>query len=575
MSAQKRELTYLGLFRYVRPYKWVFMLALLGAALDAAMQGTFAYLMKPILDGVFIDKDSTLTRLIPFAIVAVFVIRGLGNFMASYGFTWVGRQVVNDFRRKVFQQYMVMPNTFYDQHSSGGLISRLTYDIEQMATGVSKNLIILIREFMAITVFLGVMMYHSFRLTLIVLVVFPFVALIINVINKRFRRIGHGIQDSIAQITEITGEVVRGQKIVKIFDGQADESERLEKELKKNRQLHVKIVATQEASSSTIHLMVAGALAVIVWMAIRESMSAGTFMSFMTAMLALLPAIKRISQIFSTIQKTMAAAESVFYILDQEAEKDTGNQQLDANEIQLSMKDVRFTYGEGETAALKGINLEVAAGTVCALVGPSGSGKTTLVNLVPRFYELNTGHIELNGHDVRDVTLRSLRKHIAIVSQDVVLFNDTVASNIAYGANANKSIEEIRAAAEKANALEFIEQLPEGFDTILGDDGTRLSGGQRQRIAIARAILKDAPILILDEATSALDTESEKYIQDALEKVMQGKTTLVIAHRLSTIEHADQVVVMDQGLVKERGSHAELLAADGLYTQLQHMQKTV
>ncbi|WP_395375080.1 lipid A export permease/ATP-binding protein MsbA [Marinicella sp. W31] len=575
MSAEKRELTYLGLFRYVKPYKWVFMLALLGAALDAAMQGAFAYMMKPILDGVFIERDSTLTRLIPFAIVGVFVIRGLGNFMASYGFTWVGRQVVNDFRRKVFQQYMVMPNTFYDQHSSGGLISRLTYDIEQMATGVSKNLIILIREFMAITVFLGVMMYHSFKLTLIVLIVFPFVALIINVINKRFRRIGHGIQDSIAQITEITGEVVRGQKIVKIFDGQADESERLEKELKKNRQLHVKIVATQEASSSTIHLMVAGALAVIVWIAIRETMSAGTFMSFMTAMLALLPAIKRISQIFSTIQKTMAAAESVFYILDQEAEKDNGTVELKAEEIQLSFKDTQFSYNAKETAALKGINLEVSAGTVCALVGPSGSGKTTLVNLVPRFYELNTGRIELNGHDVRDISLRSLRKHIAIVSQDVVLFNDTVSSNIAYGANANKSEQEIRAAAEKANALEFIEQLPEGFDTVLGDDGTRLSGGQRQRIAIARAILKDAPILILDEATSALDTESEKYIQDALEKVMQGKTTLVIAHRLSTIEHADQVVVMDQGLVKERGSHAELLAADGLYTQLQHMQKTV
>ena len=575
MSEKKTDLTYLGLFRYVGPYKWVFMLALLGAALDAAMQGAFAYMMKPILDGVFIERDSVLIKLIPFAIVAIFVIRGLGNFMASYGFTWVGRQVVNDFRRKVFQQYMVMPNAFYDQHSSGGLISRLTYDIEQMATGVSKNLIILIREFMAITVFLGLMMYHSFKLTLIVLVVFPFVALIINVINKRFRHIGHGIQDSIAQITEITGEVVRGQKIVKIFDGEADENERLEKELRKNRQLHVKIVATQEVSSSTIHLLVAGALAVIVWLAIKETMSAGTFMSFMTAMLALLPAIKRISQIFSTIQKTMAAADSVFYILDQEAEKDTGTQNLQADEIQLRFKNVHFSYHAEEAAALKGIDLEVAAGTVCALVGPSGSGKTTLVNMVPRFYELNEGRIELNGHDVRDIDLKSLRKHIAIVSQDVVLFNDTVANNIAYGVNANKTPEQVKAAAEQANALEFIERLPDGFDTVLGDDGTRLSGGQRQRIAIARAILKDAPILILDEATSALDTESEKYIQDALEKVMRGKTTLVIAHRLSTIEHADQVVVMDQGEVREQGDHAELLAAGGLYTQLQQMQKTV
>lgn len=542
--------------------------------MDAAMQGFFAYMLKPILDGMFIEHDSFLILVVPFAIVGVFFVRGIGNFMASYGFTWVGRQVINDLRRSVFDQYLVLPNRFYDQHSSGGLISRLTYDIEQMATGVSKNFIIMVRELMAIVALLVVMMYHSYKLTLIVLVVFPFVGLIINQINKRFRKIGHGIQKSIAQITEIAGEVVRGHKVVKIFDGRVDERKRLNKELKKNRQLHVKIVATQEVMSSVIHLLVAGALAVIVWLAIKQNMSAGTFMSFMTAMLALLPAIKRLSQVFSTIQTTMAAAESVHYVLSQEAEKDTGNEDLCSDSVDLNFQSVKFSYDQ-ERVALKGVTLHVPAGSVCALVGPSGSGKTTLVNLVPRFYELSSGCIELNGIPVQKIHLHSLRKHIAIVSQDIVLFNDTVANNIAYGANSSKSVEQVEAAARKANALEFIQRLPDGFQTVLGDDGTRLSGGQRQRIAIARAILKDAPILILDEATSALDTESEKYIQEALNAVMKGKTTLVIAHRLSTIEHADQVIVMEDGLIKERGSHNELMAANGLYTQLQELQKTI
>lgn len=577
MKPVKSQATYGQLLQYAKPYRWVLALALVGAVLDASMQAAFAALLKPILDNGFAGQDQQWINMIPFLIVGMFILRSIGNFTAAYGFTWTGRKVVNDLRRQVFGRYLKLPQKFYDDHAAGGLISRITYDIEQIANGVTKNLIQILRESLAIVMFLSVMFYYAPHLALVAFIVFPVVAVIIRLINKRFRRIGRHIQSSVANITQIVEEVVKGQKIVKIFKGEADENKRFNHHIKQNRQLQVKIVATQELTSSTVHLMIAIALSVIIYVAAKSNMTAGTFMAFMTAMLALMPSVKRLSQVFATIQTTLAAADSVLYVIEQPLETDQGKTLLTEGPIKIEFKDVHFSYEginpEQQNWTIKGFDLDIAAGQTVALVGASGSGKSTLANLVPRFYDIHSGAILINGINNKDIALDSLRHSLSLVSQDVVLFNDTVWNNIAYGCNQQKSKDEVIKAAEQANALEFIEQLPEGFDTLLGDNGTRLSGGQRQRVAIARAILKNSPLLILDEATSALDTESEQHIQQALEAVMANKTTLVIAHRLSTIENADLVVVMHQGQIIEQGTHPELLNKGGAYAQLQHTQQ--
>ncbi len=577
MNESIHKATFGDLLKYTKPYRWVLLLSLAGAILDAAMQATFAAMLKPILDNGFAGQERAWINIIPVLIIGLFILRSLGNFIAAYGFTWTGRKIVNDLRRQVFNRYLKLPQKFYDEHAAGGLISRITYDVEQIATGVTKNLIQILRESLAIIMFLSVMFYYSAKLAMVALAVFPLVTIIIRLINKRFRRIGFNIQQSVAHITQIVEEAVKGQKIIKIFKGEEDEKRRFNTTIKKNRQLQVKIVATQEITASSVHLMIAIALSSIMYLAAKSSMTPGTFMAFMTAMLALMPSIRRLSQVFTTIQTTLAAADSVLYILNQPEETDTGQNQLQSDQIAITFNDVSFCYQHQDpsdnTQALKNINLHIKAGEIVALVGASGSGKTSLVNLIPRFHDCTKGQILINGKDSSSYKIDNLRDHIAMVSQEVVLFNDTVRNNIAYGCNQCKNDEEIANAAEKANALTFIKQLPQGFDTILGDDGTRLSGGQRQRIAIARAILKNAPILILDEATSALDTESEKHIQQALKIVMQGRTTLVIAHRLSTVEHADSVVVMDHGEIAERGTHSQLLKQKGVYYQLHKNQQ--
>ncbi len=573
------QATYWGLMKYVKPYRLVFVVAILGAIVDAAMKAFFMWALSPILENAFANQNATWIKFLPLFVLTVFLIRSVGNFAAAYGFTWVGRKVVNDLRRMVFRQYLRLPQKFYDQHSSGGLISRMTFDIEQMANGVSKNFVLIIRESLTIVLYLGVMFYYSWQLALTAFLVFPLMGYIISLINKRFRRIGHGIQRSIADITQTVEEVVKGHKIVKIFKGADKEQVKFSKNIRQNRQLQVKIVATQEVMSSINLMLVAGVLSIIMFMAADTGMSTEDFMSFLLPMLALMPTIKNLSAVFSTIQTTMAAADSVMAVLNETPEKDTGTGIMTATQVALRFDDVCFSYqqedNETEAArmALKHINLVVKHGESVALVGASGGGKTTLVNLVPRFYDVSSGTVSINGENIQSFTLESLREHISMVSQEVVLFNDTVRNNIAYGQQAAATDEAIERAAAQANALEFIAQLPQGFDTQLGDNGTRLSGGQRQRIAIARAILKDAPLLILDEATSALDTESEKHIQEALDHLMQNRTTLVIAHRLSTIENVDKVVVLDQGRVVQTGSHAELLSQPGIYAQLQHSQQ--
>ncbi len=572
MKTAVHESTYWGLMKYVKPYRLVFFVAIIGAIIDAAMKAFFMWALSPILENAFSNQDATWIKFLPVFVLGVFLIRSFGNFAAAYGFTWVGRKVVNDLCRLVFNQYLRLPQKFYDKHSSGGLISRMTFDIEQMANGVSKNFVIIIRESLTIVFYLFVMFYYSWELALTAFLVFPLMAMIIRLINKRFRKIGHGIQRSIADITQTVEEVVKGHKIVKIFKGADKEQTKFSKNIKKNRQLQVKIVATQEVMSSVNLMLVAVTLSFIMFMAAGSGMSTEDFMSFLLPMLALMPTIKNLSAVFSTIQTTMAAAESVMHVLAQQPENDMGTLTLDASEIRIDFDHVDFSYND-ECHALKQINLSIKAGQSVAFVGASGGGKSTLVNLVPRFYDVTSGQILINGENIQAFSLESLRNHVSLVSQEVVLFNDTVRNNIAYGAQAGSSDQDIINAAEQANALSFIEQLPDGFDTELGDNGTRLSGGQRQRIAIARAILKNAPVLILDEATSALDTESEKHIQQALEKLMVGRTTLVIAHRLSTIENVDKVVVLDQGQVAQTGSHEELLAEPGIYAQLQHSQQ--
>lgn len=572
MINAQSSVTYRGLLRYVKPYRVVFYLALFGAVIDAAMKAFFVWMLSPILEQGFTNQDPQWVRLIPFLVIGIFFIRSVGNYMAAYGFTWVGRQIINDLRWQVFSQYLRLPQRFYDHHSAGGLLSRLIYDIEQMANGVSKNFVLMIREFLSVVFFLAVMFYYSWQLAFVAFVVFPVIAVVVHQINKRFRRIGHGIQDSVSDISNTAEELIRGHKIVKIYHGENQEKARFKDNLKANRQLQVKIAATKEVLSTITLMLVASALAIIMYLAAKNGMPAADFMAFMTAMLALLPTVKNLSTIFATIQTTMAAADSVQNIITAEPEDDTGTHVLASDQVDIEFHHVSFSYNE-DSAALHDINLQIKAGDRVAFVGTSGGGKSTLVNLVPRFYDVTSGSLLINQRAVEEYTLRSLRDHVAVVSQDIVLFNDTVRNNIAYGALGDCSDEDIICAARQAHALGFIEQLPQGFDTLLGENGTGLSGGQRQRIAIARALLKNAPLLILDEATSALDTESEQAIQQALKTVMENKTTLIIAHRLSTIEDVDYVVVLEQGRILQQGSHDLLSQQSGPYRQLLSSQQ--
>ncbi|MCB1586667.1 MAG: lipid A export permease/ATP-binding protein MsbA [Xanthomonadales bacterium] len=578
MTAELKNTSFSRIWQYTKPYKLALSIAILGALLDAMVQGSFMLLFKYMIDDAFGKHDQTIIRLIPWVIVVMFLIRGSANYLSTYGLNWVGRKVIADLRQLVFSKYLRLPSSFFDKQPSATLISRMTFDIEMMAMGVALTVINVIRDVLTILVLIGVMLSQSVQLTVIVFILVPIVGGIIAVLNKRFRKISHRIQNSMSGVSEVVGEVVKGQKIVRIFSGQQDEEKRFYEVNNRNRYLNMKIVSIRALSSSSVQILTAIALALIVYFAtVPEAINnwtGGTFMAFISSMMAMLPPLKRMSDSSAMIQKTLAAADSVFYVLDYEAEEDTGIIELDAKEINIEFKDVSFSY-DGENQALDNVNLKITNGESVAFVGESGGGKSTLVNLVPRFYSHTTGKLLLNNQDVNDYTLESLRKHISFVDQNVVLFNDTVANNIAYGANKSANLEQVKQAAIQANALDFIEELPNGFDTVIGEDGTRLSGGQRQRIAIARAILKDAPLLILDEATSALDSESEKIIQAALQNVMKGRTTLVIAHRLSTIENADKVVVMSKGGVAEIGTHKNLLQHDGIYAKLHRLQGSV
>jgi subfamily B ATP-binding cassette protein MsbA len=567
---------YRRLWSYTRRYKWMFLLGIVGVAIDASMQAAFIKFMEPLIDRVFVGKDSAFGIWLAGVIFVVSITRMAGNFAGVYGMEWVGRKVIADLRQELFNRYVSLPAHFYDRFSAGQLISKLAYNSEQVASAATTSVVSAFRDILLVIFLLGVMLTTNAQLTMVMLLLVPIIGLLVTVISKRFRKISHRIQDMMGNVSHVTEEAVVGQQVVKVFQGQDAEKQRFARVNDKTRRLHMRMKATHLASSSLVQVAAGLAMVLLMFISTRPTMlneiSAGTFTAIFTAMIAAIPPLKRLTSVQSQVQKGIAAAESIFDVLDTEAEKDSGSYAVDRVDGAIEFSDVSFRYEHGGKPVLSDVSLSVPAGSVTALVGHSGSGKTTLAGLLPRFYTDYEGSILLDGHELSDYQLENLRGHISLVSQNVVLFNDTVAGNIAYGALAGAPREDILRAAQDAHAMEFIEQLPDGLDTLVGENGTLLSGGQRQRLAIARALLKDAPILILDEATSALDSESERAIQDALAEVMKHRTTLVIAHRLSTIENADQVIVLDHGRVVESGTHDQLLRAGGIYAKLHQTQ---
>lgn len=567
---------YLRLWSYTRRYGWMFLLGIAGVSVDAAMQAAFVKFMEPLIDRVFVAKDSEFGLWLAGVIVLIGVGRIIGNFAGVYGMEWVGRKVVADLRLELFSRYVTLPAAFFDRYTAGQLISKLAYNSEQVANAATKSIVTAFRDVMLVIFLVGVMVSSSLKLTLVMLLLVPMIGLLVTVISRRFRKISHRIQDSMADVSHVTEEVVSGHRVVKVFRGQQNEISRFRSVNDKTRRLHMRMEATHLAGSSMVQVAAVTAIVLLMIIATRpamlDSISAGTFTTLFWAMVGTIPPLKRLTTVQSQLQKGIAAAESIFKVLDTESEQDTGTISVDRVRGEIEFRNICFNYPGDDRPVLKDISFRVPAGSVTALVGHSGSGKTTLAGLLPRFYPYSDGHVLLDGIELKDYTLDSLRAQIALVSQDVVLFNDSVAGNIAYGALSGASEAEIEKAARAAHAMEFIDRLPQKLATQVGENGTLLSGGQRQRLAIARALLKDAPILILDEATSALDNESERAIQEALAEVMKHRTTLVIAHRLSTIENADQVVVLDQGRVVESGTHQELLAFGKVYAGLYHTQ---
>jgi subfamily B ATP-binding cassette protein MsbA len=572
---------YKRLLGYVKPYWRIFALSIIATAITAATDPLLPALLKPMLDGTFINRDEAVIRLVPIIILLIFLIRGIASFVSAFTIGWVGEKVVMDLRNDMFRKLMTLHTRYYDDHATGQLISKFTYDVTKVTDAATNVVTIFIRDSIIIVGLLGWLIYLNWKLTMITLVMLPVIAIVIRVINTRMRASSRDTQRAMGDINQVIEESITAHKVVKLFGGQQYESNRFLDKANWVRRYSMKQTAANAANVPIVQMVAAFALAILFYLAIEQSRingtSIGEFLSYIAAMMMLTSPLKRITSVSVYLQNGLAAAESVFALLDTPSESDTGKLEIEHATGKISFDHVNFSYlqqinSENTRLALSDICLDIPAGQSVALVGASGSGKTTIANLVPRFYSPTSGHITLDGHDLADLSLYSLRSNIALVSQEVVLFNDTVAANISYGQMREVPEAEIIAAATAAHAMEFINEMPLGLNTLVGEKGVRMSGGQRQRIAIARAILKNAPILILDEATSALDSESERHVQAALETLMHGRTTLVIAHRLSTIEKADRIVVMQKGNIVEIGTHLELLDKNGVYAQLHRIQ---
>ncbi len=566
---------YLRLLEYVWPYWKPFSISLLGFLIFALTQPALAALMEYLVDSLQAENRSEIYW-VPLATICIVFFRGIGSFLGSYYIAKVANNVVHNLRCEIFNKYTALPNSYFDDQNSGHLLSRVTYNVSQVTSAATDAIKVVVREGLTIIGLLGYLLYMNWALSLIFLTIAPIIGLLVRYAGKRFKAISKRIQTSMGDITHVSSELINNYRVVRSFGGEDYEKKRFKEASFSNFKQAMKMVQTGAINTPVLQLIVASALALMIYLALLFMTNAtpGEFIAYITAAGLMPKPIRQLSEVNANIQKGIAGAESIFEIFDTQPEQDDGEYSVNKVSGHIKIRNLDFSYPGTNKTVLKNINIDIKPGMMVALVGRSGSGKTTLANLIPRFYTHQQGDILLDDVDINQYTLKNLRHHISLVTQNITLFNDTIANNIAYGTLKNTPLDEIKQAARDANAAEFIEQLPNGWDTLVGENGLKLSGGQRQRIAIARALLKNAPILILDEATSALDTESEQLIQNAFEKAVKNRTTIVIAHRLSTIQNADEILIMDKGKIIESGTHSTLLANNGAYTKLLKNQVT-
>ncbi len=566
--------TYKRLLTFVRKYWVIFVLGIIGTALLSLIDAGFTWMVKPIINRGFIHRDTAFIKWLPFIIVLIFLLRGMAGFISNYFINCVARNVVMDFRRLIFNKLLKLPACFYDRNSSGHLLSAIIYNVEQVAQASSDALLTCLRESSLAIGLVIVMFSVSWKLSLLFLIITPLIAWVLKWSSARLRRLSTNVQQSVGDVTHVADEGIQGYKIIRLYGGQDYEREKFFWVTKGNQQRELKVVVTNSIGTALVQVLIAVPIAITLLFTMMPSLniSAGSFAAMITAMVSLLRPVRRMTLVNAEIQKGVAGAASIFSILDETVEEDKGMLCLKRAEGFIEYRNVNFRYLDSKEPVLRDVSFKIQPGTRVAIVGRSGSGKSTLINLLLRFYEIESGEIRIDEHNIKEYQLTDLRQQFALVSQNTILFNDTIAKNIAYGMEHKVTRWQIEEVAKAAHAMEFISQLPNGLDTVIGEDGMLLSGGQRQRIAIARALLKNAPILILDEATSALDTQSERHIQAALDRLMKHRTTLVIAHRLSTIENADWIVVMKEGSIVEQGTHINLMRCDGVYSTLHGMQ---